>query len=583
MFCEKCGRPVDDDQFLCSDCAAQEASISPEETTDDVFDLNIMADPEPEKKPSKKKRLVAIIALVAAAALAGLFYFDVGGIAGFVKGFFGRNFQEPQEYLADVESDAITEQSNKLTNAYGEWLGTLQASLNATTSSAQMELIIGDDLIDLADLYMDTDIAWLKNAKLSINSNSTESAIQIDMGLALSKSDILSGSLIMDLDDAMLYMGLPSVNSTYLGFDLIDMGIDPSIYAYYTEVVTALIAALPSEDELSTLISTYSNVILSCIDDVEKSEKTITIDDVSQKVVVLSAKITPEDMLIIAEKVLDKAENDKTLKNVIDDLSDYANTVNAASGDPDLDLYALFQENLPALRESIEQQKDSVNNDSYIKVNVYVDMQNNLRGHELFIYEDGEELEDHISWLSVAKGDTVYTEAVFPGAKLEGSETSKKGVSKGEYTLYVEDEKIATLKFENVTATSGTFRLYPSEAILAAALSETGLPVSFLSGNIGIELSYEAKNDTSTSTIAIVMGSDVLLGLKTTSSFANGGGDITIPSDVTYPDGMADMQNWLSDCDFDATFDAMDDANVPTEIINAIKTMVESNLRRITS
>ena len=164
MFCRKCGAPTEGDQTLCSNCAAEQAAVPCEETpvqveeavevtetVCDTFELNT-ADAVPAKKPSKKKGglIAAIVAVVLVAAAAVAVVLNLDSIGAFVD----RTFQEPEEYLMDVESDAIAEYSAELSQSYGQMLQNYKkdpAANNGVAADAEIRFILGDEVLSVAE------------------------------------------------------------------------------------------------------------------------------------------------------------------------------------------------------------------------------------------------------------------------------------------------------------------------------------------------------------------------------------------------------------------------------------------------
>lgn len=588
MFCEKCGRPVEGDQHLCSSCAAEETSVLHEEPAapaaepvSDTFELNTTEEAPVKKASKKKKGLIAgISALVVAAGVAACFIFNVGNINGTVKGFFGRTFQSPEDYLSSVEGDAIEQYASDITQSYGTMLDVYSSPSEINSAvTTEVRLTLGDEVLSVAESTMkqqglDMDLDWINQIKLSLDANTQESAMQMILGLAVGNSDILSADVIFDMDENMLYMGVPNLNKTYLAGDLSSQMGGVSVKDILTqsmEMSGQLAKALPSEEDLNTLIVTYADVILSNIDNVEKETQTIEVGDASQKMVVLTAKITEKDLMNIAEEVLKKAENDKTLKKVITNLGDFANEVNQENYydyEP-IDFYEEFQNAIPEMLESIESAKDEADTSNYIKLNVYVDMQNVIRGHAVTVYSDGEKAMDTISWLTAAKGDTVYTKAVLSEVKITGEVTTKKGVSEGKYTLSVQGEEIGDLEVENLTETSGTLRLIPSEEIMSQILSESGIPVAFMGGNLGLELSYNFTDAKSEFGVKLLENSKTLIGLDFTSKPYKGG-EITIPSNTVDITNEYAVAEWAQDLDFSKLLQALKNSSIPSEIVDAL-------------
>lgn len=584
MFCEKCGRPVEDDQTICSACAAEQSAVICEEPAVEEIPVcgtlelgAVDAAPAP-KAPKKKKGLIAAIAALAVAAAAAIgIFLNMDSINGFV----GRTFQSPEEYLADVESAAITEYSADITEVYGAFLKNYAANL--TAGSAEVRLTLGEDLLSYAESMLQQqgaqfELDWLSQIRLFVNANVQETAMQMGLGLGLGDTDLLSADMILDMDKNTLYLTIPDVNKNYLSGDLssqVAPGAIKDAFSQGMQMSNALIKALPTEEQVNKLITTYVDIILSEIDSVEKENDTVTVNDISQDMVVLTAKITQEDLLDIAEKVLKKAEKDQNLKDILTALGNYVNEIGAANSYADyyepIDVYQEFVSAIPSALADIEAAKEDTDDGNYIKLKVYVDMKNNVRGHAVNIYADGEKQEEpSFNWLSVVKGDTTYTKAELPQIGITGEETEEKGVSKGEYTLSVEGQKVGTLEFEDVTENGGTLRLVPSDELLNQALSGSGIPASLLSGNLALELSYNTRDGQSGIEVNILAGPKALIGLGLTAK-ASQGGAISIPSNALDATNQDNLMQWVQGADLSGVLKALETAKVPTELIDIVR------------
>lgn len=584
MFCRNCGAPVEGEQDLCNECAAKMmASEAPaQEETQETFELNT-AEVQPPKKAKKKKGglIAGIAAAVVAVAAAAVFIFM--GVDG-VKAFVGRTFQSPEDYLVDVESAAIQEYTADVMQAYGKLLagnGTMQ-----TAAKAEIGLTVGNEILTMVESAMGSqmDLDWLNKINLTLNTNMQDTAMQVGMGLGLGNSQLLSADVIYDMGNGKAYVAIPELNKNYLYADVAsEIPADQlqQIITKSAKLNADLTKALPTEEEMSAMIDTYVNVALSGIKSVEKDTDTVTIDGASQKMVVLTAKIRERDLVDIAEEILKTAEKDKTLKKTIKALEDYVEDVNALSGAPamDVDLYEEFTSAIPELLEGLEEAREEASTENYVKVKVYVDMKNNVRGHELSVFTDGEQEGETISWLTVVKGNTTYTEAELGEATITGEKTEKKGVSAGSYTLQVEKEKIGTLEFENVTENGGTLRLIPSEDILADALSGSGIP-AMLSNKLALEWTYSTEETKITNEINILMDSKKLIGL-TLSATAAEGGKISIPTNAVNANSQTEIMQWAKGVDVDGVIQKLESANVPQELVSVVKSyanMLKQNL-----
>ena len=332
MFCMKCGKPLEEGQTLCSDCAAQEMAQVPEaapveqpaevteleqtaapaeaseaeqmpESECDTFELST-ADSEPVQKAPKKKGglIAAIVAAVVVVAAAIGIVLNLGSIGGFID----RNFKSPAKYFYDVESAAIAQYSAVLTQAYGAVQETPVTQQNA--SKTDMRLTLGDDILSLLETALQqeglsTDAQWLRQIKLSYSTNIQEAAMQMVLGLGLGDQDLLSADVIMDSDDGKVYIGIPEINDTYFygevtsGAPTFDAG---AAFTQGTELVEGFVQSLPDKKEWNDMINTYAGIVLSGIKNVEKTEEVVTVGGASQKMVVLTATVTAAEVADMA-------------------------------------------------------------------------------------------------------------------------------------------------------------------------------------------------------------------------------------------------------------------------------------------
>lgn len=585
MFCEKCGRPTEGEQTICSSCAAEQFAQTPEavETPvldSDTFELNT-ADVVPEEKAPKKKRglITAIAALAVVAAVAVGVFLNLDSISA----FFGRTFKEPEEYLVDVESAAIADYSAELSGAYGKFLN--RYNTNQTAAEAEIRLTLGDDLLSLIESTlgqqgMSMDLKWLKDIKLSLDTNVQDTAMQVKFGIGLGMKDLLAADVIVDAESGKSYIAIPTLNDDYVYIDIpSDIPLDQvtDMLAQSKQMTEELIKALPTGKELNDLINAYADVILSGIKSVEKEENTLTVGGVSQKVVVLTAKIKQADMLDMVEDVLKTAQNDKTIKKFLTAMSKYANESSELSGgyyEP-VDLYQEFVDAIPDALEGLQEAKEHAESGNYLKMKVYVDMKNQVRGHELALYTDGEQVDGSVSWLTAVEGDVTYLKADLDTVQITGKKTEKNGVSEGHYTLTVQEMKIGKVEFENMTENGGTIRFVPSEELLSEALSQSGIPTGLLGENVALELTYSNQGTNQVSyAVKVLVNSKTLVGLAL-SSEASTGGKISVPSDAVNAANQEAIMNWVKDAKFDTLLDNLSKAGVPKDLVDVARSYVE--------
>lgn len=583
MFCRNCGRPTEGQQDLCPECAQKAAFTNeipvqpveysqPAAPVQETFQLNT-----PEQKPAKKGKkktglIIGIAAGAAVVAIALVLIFCWNGVTA----FFDRTFLSPEDYLVKVESKAVAELTGELTQAYG----TSMANTDKNAAQMEMHLTVGDEILSLLETAlqqqgMEMDLDCLSDIKLVMDTNSNDDAVQASLGVGLGEDTILTADVIYDIAGSVIYMAIPELNDAYMSMDMSDQlsGEDVTgIMQKSLELQEDLLKSMPSEAELNEMINRYVEIALSQVKSVEKESEKITVDGVSQSVVVLKAKITEEDLYAIAAKMLEEAEDDKVLEKVLTAMGDYTNAMNELSGYAyeEVDLYQEFVSAIPDALEELEWLKENADKSNYLKLNVYVDMNGEVRGHEMTIYSGGEKEMDPISYLTVVKGNTTYTKAELGEVVITGEKTEKKGVSAGFYELTVSELTVGELEFENVTETGGTLRLIPSEEVMSQILEDSGIPTALLGDKLGLEFSYgENAYD-----VKILVDSKTLIGLSISSVFTEGG-NISIPSNALDMTNQADVEQWAEGVDFSGVISALEKAGAPQMVVDALQSYVD--------
>lgn len=586
MFCGKCGSFFEGDQPLCDKCAAEQAAeqtfgnVSDSAPADDAFELNTSAPQKAPKKSRKKRGLVTGIVAASVAVAVG-----VGAIFGgpYIKAFFNRTFQKPEKYFVDVQKTAIAKYSDEISGAYGELMNMYYTDDegDATGLEAELKITVGDELMALLESNLETemDLDFLKDIRLTANVNSQDSLTQMIVAASLGKTQILSADLIMDLAESQLFAAIPELNKQYLMVDISDLDLDLSIDEMKESLAQAaamsdkVAAALPSESVVNELINTYAGVALSCIDDVEKSNETLEVGDASQKVVALRATISEEDLYEMGHAILNEAKDDENLEQIIKDLSVALGELNGA----EMDLYPQFQEAVEMALEDMEYESEDFSDDNYIEWISYVDMQGEVRGHDVTVHSEDEDEMEIFSWLTASKGKTTYIECEIPSAKVElnGEKVEVKGGTEGFYELSVAGEELGTLEFETVTDTRTTLRLIPSAAIMDQILSESVLPTALLSGNVALELSFgENEAGADFLEVGVLAANKTLVSVGLSAKKVNGG-NVTVPSDAIEVTDTDALTQWLSNVDFEQLMDGLERAGIDQGLLDQAQDYID--------
>ena len=129
--------------------------------------------------------------------------------------------------------------------------------------------------------------------------------------------------------------------------------------------------------------------------------------------------------------------------------------------------------------ETVESLQADLGSNISIKLKTYVDMQDNVCGHEISASVYGFQVMAPISWITAVDGDTTYTEANLGEIQILGESTESGSNSKGYYELYVSGSKMAKLEGESDGLVT-TVRFLPGEGLLSNLLHHLGQAVGIV-------------------------------------------------------------------------------------------------------
>lgn len=581
MFCGKCGSYVEGDQPLCAKCAAEEAASQSDVFTesaapaDDTFELNTSGSDD-KKSPKRKRGLIAGIVAGVAAASIGL-----GAFFGwdYIKAFTDRTFKSPEDYFVEVQKTAIAQYSDELTQSYGKMLDMYynEDGVEYTGFEAEYKVTVGDQVLDLVEPMLaqsgvDMDLSWLKDIRMNMSVNSKDSLLQLVAGAALGNNKIISMDMIMNAEDGNAYIGIPELSKQYLYanlgeemFSTADLDEMRSAIAEAAAMGDKVIGALPTEEELDALLDKYIEIALNCIDDVEKENGKIEVGEASQSVVALTANITPEDMMEIAEAVLEEARDDKDLKKIINNLDEAMSELYGG----EMGLYDVFVSSVDEMLEELEYVSEDVDDEGYLELITYVDMKNEVRGYEVTVYADDEPLMDTMSWLTAQKGKTTYTEIAIATVEIVGEEIENRKTTTGSYELSAEGMDILVVEYETEDDIRTTLRLIPGDDIMDMILGNMDLPGALFSGgNLALELSFGEDEDGKSFFEAGVLASKNKLISVGVAAKGIEGGKISVPSNAINMEDYDGLMQWLGDADFSKVMENLANAGFPQDLLD---------------
>lgn len=662
MFCRKCGKPTEGDSTVCSACAAatnqtnqtpvqppvqpsvqadqqpaeqdslrtvepsaeqpidqdsvqtvelvseepvQPISEKPAVETIDVFELNTSGE-EPVKPKKKRKKKAGLIAAVSGAAVAVAAVVLVVLNFASVKGFFLKNFAQPEDYMAHVEEQNIGALSDTLASAYGSLLSASEGG--SAASRVEFELEIGDEMMSLIEMAMaqsgfEADLSWLNSIMLSLDSNVQDDMAGIDLGLGLSGKQILTLSMIMDMQEQMLWMGLPELNEQFIGMNLgsyVD-DLESNIQSMTAGIermqatVDELKDALPSEETVAKLLDKYIALALGCIDNVEKDSETMRVDGISQKLTVLTITIDEETLYDITVALLEEVRKDSDIEAIVNDISDYVNKINAEQieGYEEIDLYEEFIDTVDEALETLEDEDVDSDSDNYLEIVDYIGKSDEVVGRAFTVCSDGEETE-LLRYLVIEDGRDFAFEAEIPAAELEfeGSGNVKNDKINASCELSVANVDLVELEVIDFDQKkldkgylSGTLQIRPTSSLLEMA-GATGESSSSVMGalieKIALELEFDCSETSSKVAVNLISDNELLLGLAV-SAMEKNAEKVSAPEDAIDVSAMDEeayeaLMEWMGNLDLNGLVDSLKDAGLPSEYADILDALVNSGM-----
>lgn len=611
MFCMYCGKPTEGEQKVCAECAAarsrtgapQSAPVTQkaEPFAEEAFQLNTpAAKPEKPAKAAKKPGKVGLIV----AAVAAVVVVAVLAVVLLAPGFFARTFGSPEDYMEHVEEKSVEQVADMVADVYGSLTGKTEQKTNAVGVDVHLQLgdaFLSGLMMGMTGEDVDMDLSWLSDIALEIDAVAEGDAGQSDIGIGLGSQRILTASVIFDMAEQAMWMGLPELSEDYLLVDIAALseasGMDISAVMAQQEDLQQLLEKLPSEEVINELLNKYMAIALSHIDDVKKDTKTMEVDDIEQELTEITAKIHEEDLLEMAVEMLETLKDDKQAQELFATAVEYYSMVspsyetvwNEATGSyeyvpaEDIDAQELLEDFIEEGLDTLEDMLDDAEKSNYIKIESYVNGADEVVGRTISVSGQDEE----ISYITVWDGDEFAFEALLAEVEITGKGSREKGLIEAEYVLNAEGMEVLTLEVSDWDEKQaeagylcGTLRLVPSDMLLSELMYNLDYSVaSILSGgNLALEIDLNMTEEHSAAAVKLMADRTMLLGITLSASTSEDGKVDTPSGEVDLiVDGMPNeeaLQRWILNMDFDAVLQNMRAAGVPSDLVDILESYV---------
>lgn len=468
-------------------------------------------------------------------------------------------FTSPAGYLQHLLKKASDESAEQFAKGYDMALESMFAAENASSEN-ELSITLGKDVREMLEDATDVDFDWMEKISLLVNADSTKDAYKLDMGLALNDNRLISLLLMANMTDKAAYMQVPELNESYLGMDLEEFfdenGIDMDDINEASEMYEKIYKALPKKAKVEKLLKRYSELAISCIEDVEQDKEEVKVDEITNKFTVLEATIDEGTLQDMLEAMIKELKEDKDIKEII---------YNVLEIQEDADADEVYDGFLELLDEA-EDEIDNLDEEEFeLVLKLYVDNEGNIMGCVA-------ELEDanvEVSNFMVQKGSKYAYEFELKvnGVKVVVEGTGKLTSSKldGEFKLKAAGLKVLEFTLEDIKVKNledgyfnGTIKVSLGSALVSALEEELyGFPFDL--DDLVMELKEKNSKNKSEATFSLYEDDELLGAFSVTSKIGNAG-KIKSPKDkeVVMVEDDEDLMDWVQDIDLDAFLESLE-------------------------
>ena len=576
-----------------------------------------------EKSGKKGGLIVAAIGAVAviAGGVAAAFNWDV------VTNIIKSTFSSPQDYYASVEKDNFSNMAASAANAYQTLLREPMSSVSDMYESVTSGEIYeggykGEIVIELGDSAMENlmdtlsyqeelpfDISEWNRIALEYETYSGDSLINAAAGLTIGDTGLISVDTLLDYKDSALYLAIPELSESYLGISFEDVMADyedalqsMEEMTEYLDAIQEIVKVLPDAKQAQALLTKYFDVIIGCVDDVDKESVKLEAGGVNQKCTCLKVTIDGKTLVKAAKALCKELKDDKDLKKYITDfvdaVSEQAEALDMAEElgmelDAD-EIYEQFQSMCDEILDTIDENEEEIPEFELV-MSVYVDSKGHVCGREFEL-----EVEEQTMTLLVANtenGSNVGFEASLSiddgdgenGFVFEGSGKKNKGKLDGTYALTVmaqgEKKKMMNVSVKQFDLDAlekgylnGSFGLSIADDLLEEM--EERIPEEAYSMLEEMELVFDLTSNENAAKFkaSLNQGKELYASLSISSEKVSDK-ELSVPSDAIMIEDIEDPEDSLKEywmtIDWDSMIEKLEEIGLSDELIENLKYLIE--------
>lgn len=594
MFCENCGRLLNESDKFCQSCGkrvnrtetplVESTNIKSEPLDENMIVQESVAVQEllenteslPTLKPRKKWLRPVIIAAVLILLSSIIAY-----AAPVIKNMAQKLYYSPEDYFKVVVKREIKESTDEI----GATLSAISDS-NSIFGDAkerfEITLQAGDafyDILEAANVNESDEIAdkidWIKKITLSGEASRVGTDISSDMKASINGKKILSLNTVVD--NSGIYLDIPEINNKAIKieFDSNDYYNNP-FYAYKAfmdsselQTLCEIFELIPDKEIIQNLLYKYICTAIDSVDTVSEDTEKLKAGDIKQSCTKLSVSVNEELLRKMLIAFMKEVRTDNEVKSIIRDFCE----LDAV----DADFESVYSEMISGIDEIIHEAENTQGDrEELVRFNVWVNNAGDLVGFGLE--------KDGVSFSSISlESGKDYSMKINAGAgflssvSLEGNGRVSGDRKSGTFYITAAGNKLAKIVSEYNTKDSkngifnGKISFELTDFVKEQVKSMVSGEIASMVSNLKLTLEFNTKpGESEYASVKLTKGSELCYLASAKSQLQSPSEKIDIPQNYISVGEESKMLDWLSGLNLNKLNKNLKSAGAPREITDAI-------------